>query len=133
MMIRVIVCGSRDWTDYGTIEGYLDALARANPSHGITVVHGAARGADALAGQAARNLGMVEEPHPADWAGRGRSAGPERNRLMLDLGADLVVAFKAGFDGTMSRGGTEHMVRIAMAAGVRTIVLPVDTRELWAA
>jgi hypothetical protein len=94
----------------------------------ITVVHGAAKGADEQAGIAAEWLGLDVETHPADWRGRGQMAGLERNQLMLSLGADLVVAFKHDFDGLMRRGGTEHMIRIAMEAGVRTTVLPIDTR-----
>lgn len=125
--MRVIVCGSRDWTDYDMIR---DVLRRGVNHYGVfTVVHGGARGADALAGIAARSLGLPEEEHPADWRGRGKIAGPERNRLMLDLGADRVVAFKNGFDPASGRGGTENMVKIAQEAGVPVSVYPGVTRD----
>ena len=116
--VRVLVCGSRDWTDYEMISAALTSCALSGSP--ITVVHGAARGADSLAGRWARNYGVTEEAHPADWTGRGRAAGPIRNKLMLDLGADYVLAFKDDFDMTMRRGGTENMVKIALAAGVIT-------------
>jgi len=107
------VCGSRDWTDADAIEAELRLLAP-----GSTVVHGAARGADRIAGQIARRLGLTVEEHPADWSSFGVSAGPRRNADMLRAGADFVLAFKDGFDRSMRRGGTEGMVRIALAAGV---------------
>jgi hypothetical protein len=39
---------------------------------------------------------------PADWANHGKAAGPIRNRKMLDLKPDLVLAFHA--DLTNSKG-----------------------------
>jgi|CXWL01.1.fsa_nt_gi hypothetical protein len=119
--MRVIFCGSRDWTDYATIEHHMSDMAMS--ADGLVVVHGGARGADVLAGAAARTLGLFEEEHPADWVGRGRAAGHERNRLMLDLGADHVIAFKDNFDHTLRRGGTENMIRIAREAGISTFVV----------
>lgn len=137
--MRIIICGSRAWSDPTMIEYFLRHIKRnvtraweANTSLSTalpTIVHGAAKGADRLAGQVARDMGFPVEEYPADWNGLGKKAGLVRNRQMLDAGADLVVAFKHGFDGTLRRGGTENMIRIASEAGVRTLVMPVDTRE----
>lgn len=122
--MRIIICGSRDWIDGDAIRAALISLRKQHPD--AVVVHGAARGADSLADRIARNLGFRVEAHPADWTGRGRAAGPERNQLMLKLGADQVLAFKDDFDPTLSRGGTEHMVRIARDAGVPTWIRSHD-------
>lgn len=128
--MRVLVCGSRDWTDYGMIDRVLNGFAQNSPTP-ITVVHGAAKGADSLAGLWARNNGCTEEPHPADWRGQGKMAGPLRNKLMLDTGVDRVLAFKDGFSLSMRHGGTEHMVSIAIAAGVITTARGHDGFYLW--
>lgn len=120
-MKRVIICGSRDWTDQVTIGTFILGLRAMHPN--LTVVHGNARGADKLAQQFCLASGIPEEPHPADWVGHGKGAGPIRNREMLESGAFLVVAFKDGFDRTLQRGGTENMIRIATEAGVRTVVV----------
>ena len=111
--LRVIVCGSRDWQDAVTMTAALLVLPV-----GSTLVHGDARGADRLAASIGRRLGLVPEPHAADWVGKGRAAGPIRNRLMARLGADLVLAFKNDPDLSLRTGGTENMVRMAEEAGI---------------
>jgi hypothetical protein len=118
-MKRVIFCGSRDGYDAQVIYADLVRLARAGP---FVVVHGDARGVDRMADGIARSLGIPTEPHPARWKETGRAAGHVRNQHMLDLGADVVFAYKIGFDHELRRGGTEHMVRIARQAGVPTVV-----------
>ncbi len=90
-MTRVIVCGSRGWTDRDRIADRLFYL----PPDAI-VVHGAAKGADRIAAQEAEKLGLLVEPHPADWNTLGKKAGSLRNREMAMLGADLCIAFWDG-------------------------------------
>lgn len=116
--MRIIVCGSREWNNFKAMNFELVALYASTDFKNITIVHGDCHGADKMAGAIAQRLGMTVEPHPADWAGRGKIAGPERNRLMASLGADLVLAFKDDFDPEMKRGGTENMVKLAIEAGI---------------
>lgn len=105
--MRVIVCGGRDYDDETTV---IEVLSALDPT-AVTIVHGAARGADKLAASVARGFGHYVQPYPADWKRHGKAAGPIRNQQMLDAGADLVIAFPGG-------RGTAHMVEIARAAGV---------------
>lgn len=126
MSRRILICGSRDWIDIGPIARVLlGAKARFKE---VTVVHGGARGADESAAQVCRSHGFEEEAHFADWKGKGRAAGPIRNREMLDSGVHEVWAFKDGFDWTLRTGGTENMVRIARDAGIPTYVVS----RVWA-
>ena len=114
-IIRILVCGSRHWTDYKAIVRQLRPYA----PHCI-VIHGAARGADSLAGRAADALGMSVEDYPADWSAYGRRAGVLRNQRMLDEGKpDLVFAFTPDME--RSRG-TRDMVTRARKQGVRVFV-----------
>lgn len=96
--MKVLVCGSRDWGDFDTIFNALSCL----PGEGtVRIIHGAAsrvlkgheQSADMLANSAASQLGFHVQRFPADWS-RGRRAGPERNRRMLDQQPDLVLAFQ---------------------------------------
>ena len=105
--LRILVCGGRDYTNDAHIYLVLEAFADAP----VTVVHGAARGADRLAGIAARSLGLTVEAHPADWDRHGRRAGFLRNIAMLDSGVDLVLAFGGA-------RGTDHTVREARKRGL---------------
>jgi hypothetical protein len=94
---RIIVTGSRDHDDRDLI---WDALALARWELGpLTVVHGAAPGADRLAVEWVRHhrhLDCIDEPHPAQWQRLGRAAGPIRNQQMVDAGAVLVLGFPLG-------------------------------------
>lgn len=115
--MKVIFCGSRDWRDYGIIQRTVRKVGALGGS-GLLIIHGGARGADSMTEQAAKEMGIPVQAELADWVGKGRSAGPERNRRMLELKPDSVYAFKDNFDQTLTTGGTEHMVKIALEAGV---------------
>lgn len=109
--MRVLVCGGRDYNDAKTVREVLDRLHKETPFS--CVIHGAARGADTLAGLWAKRSEVPVEAYTAAWSRYGRAAGMIRNEQMLREGRpDLVVAFPGGV-------GTAGMVRIARAAGVR--------------
>lgn len=120
--MRVIVTGSRTWTDYETILKTLGAL----PS-GTTIVHGGCpKGADWLADDAAFELGLPVNVYDADWNKGGRSAGPRRNQQMVDDGADLCIAFRQ----PGRSNGTDDCIRRAKAAGIEVRVIePVNKEE----
>lgn len=111
----VLVCGGRDFADAVRVARVMDELAE---THGPFVVrHGAARGADTLAGKWAQARGFRVDPMPADWKQHGRRAGPVRNAAMLAKGGViLVVAFPGG-------RGTADMARQAKRAGVDVRVI----------
>lgn len=119
--MKVLVCGSRHWTDKFSI---LDALA--DLPEGTIVVHGAADGADAMAGLAASRLGFKERPYPAKWGEYGKAAGHIRNSLMLEKEhtesepIDLVLAFTPDL---ASSKGTLNMVTKAQAKGIPVRVI----------
>lgn len=112
--MRVIVCGSRYWTEAVPILRELEKLPEET-----TVLQGGCRGADEIAARTALLLHMRVETFPADWS-IGKYAGNLRNQKMLDSGADLVLAFHRDLEGT-SRG-TKDMVGRARAAGVEVRV-----------
>lgn len=117
--MRVLVTGSRTWTDPVPIRGALGDLAAVHPT--ITVVHGGATGADAIAAQWVADrrregcTGIQEERHPADWKRHGRRAGILRNIEMVRRGADVCLAFIRD-----NSRGAMHCARTAAAAGVET-------------
>lgn len=127
--MRVLVCGGRG---FGLIAPGLTDAERENrevsaraerhclkaklmemKGKGMSLlIHGAAKGADTLAGAWADFNNVPTEVYPADWHRYGRSAGAIRNEEMLERGQPhLVVAFPGG-------RGTAHMVQISREAGV---------------
>ncbi|MFB7647181.1 SLOG family protein [Streptomyces sp. NPDC056084] len=119
MAYRILVTGSRDWDDEKLIRRELSRIWREVCSP-VVVVHGACpRGADAHAARWAAKWpatgfdDVTEEAHPANWQINGKRAGFIRNAHMVNLGADLCLAFiKNG-----SRGAS-HTAALAEAAGI---------------
>lgn len=126
-MSRILVTGSRDWSDYNSVVRALsvaiETLYENDPSiKSITIVHGGARGADRMAGRfvdqaraflLGKGISLKEEIHNADWTRDGKAAGVIRNQKMVDLGADIAVAFHKN----KSRG-TAHCIQACQKAGI---------------
>lgn len=84
----VLVTGSRHFQHQQTIS---TALHAANPD---IVIHGAARGADTLASRWCHlNPEVYEIAVPAKWNIHGKPAGIHRNKAMIRLHPDRVLAF----------------------------------------
>jgi len=91
---RILVCGSRDWSNEKVIRD------RLNESLSAIVIHGGADGADKMAAKAAYALSMHSAEMRPLWGQFGKQAGYLRNCAMLDLEPDLVIAFSTGSRGT---------------------------------
>ncbi|GGZ82480.1 SLOG family protein [Streptomyces rubiginosohelvolus] len=136
--IRILVTGSRSWEDVQALDDALrdtwhDVTQVFSPEHRVVIVHGDCyKGADFFARHWAVANGIRQEKYPADWTGpcapecpddhrpiraNGQSycptAGPRRNEAMVQLGADLLVAFQRG-----NSSGTADCIRRATAAGI---------------
>lgn len=113
---RILVTGSRDWADHDLIR---DALASAIYEHTpAVIVHGACpTGADSIASwwvrSLSRNLPLTEERHPANWQVNGKRAGFIRNAHMVNLGADVCLAFIRN-----GSRGASHTAALAEKAGI---------------
>lgn len=122
--LRILVTGSRDWTDRQAVEDAVLAewRGRGEPTE-VVVFEGACPqgGADAIARGVAAQYGFLVETHPARWQEHGKAAGPFRNQEMVDSGADVCLAFP----GPDSRG-TWDCVRRAERAGVPVRIVPAQ-------
>lgn len=69
-----------------------------------------------MASTVAKSLGFKNIiPFPAEWEKYGKSAGPIRNRQMLDENPDLVIAFH---DDIESSKGTKDCIKEAEKRGI---------------
>lgn len=130
--MRILVTGSRDWKDESVIHRVLMEALSKFP--GATLVSGACpTGADSIAEMIwGLCFGAPVERHPADWVGPCRAAckpghrrrnnfggtycpaaGNYRNQDMVDLGADIVLAFQLN-----GSRGTQDCIDRAKAAGL---------------
>lgn len=121
---RVLICGDRDWDDENLIRQAI--FTRLAP--GDVVIHGAARGADSMAGAIAREFGLKVEMFPAQWDRHGRAAGPIRNQQMLDEGKpDEIWAFH--WDLSVSKGTRDMAIR-GLKARFRVINFDGETSRV---
>jgi len=117
--MRVIVCGSRRWTDRKKIADRLfDLPVTSTIVVGYNPDRDTPKGADRLAYQEAQKLGLTVEPHPADWERYGKRAGFVRNQEMVSLGAGLCLAFWDGLS-----NGTKDTIDRARAAGIKVEII----------
>jgi len=123
----LLCCGARDWTDRATVLAWLRRFPR-----GTVVIHGAARGADTIAGEEAFALGFTVRRYPVDPAldGPWPAAGIRRNARMLAAEPDIsrCLAFTAaimrGSGASRRLTGSGDMVARCVEAGVVATVVP---------
>lgn len=114
--MKILICGDRKWNDEQTIINHLFPYIMRRP----IVIHGNAKGADIIGAHVAEVFGLTVKPFRADWENHKKSAGPIRNRVMLELKPDLVLAFHNNIEESR---GTKDMVTIARKAGIEVQVI----------
>ena len=117
-MLRILVCGDRNWTDYFAVR---DTLKAFKETSGIEyIIEGEASGADTFGRIAAEELDIPCAKFPAKWAEFGLSAGPKRNLQMLIEGKpNLVLAFHNDIKNSK---GTMNMIEQSKRAGLKVIL-----------
>lgn len=125
--MRVLVCGSREWTDVAAVHGALYGLAAlVGDEDDFVVIQGGAPGADSVASDWVAVTDLADEhlAFPADWDRHGKAAGPIRNQQMIDEAKpDVVIAFKDRFgvqnpETPWEKDDTEDIVQRAKTAGI---------------
>jgi SLOG family YspA-like protein len=133
--MRILVTGSRDWDEYDIVRSALAMAIYQNLP--ATIVHGACpQGADAIAAwwvrQMGRNLDITEERHPAEDFGSWPGCGPRRNAHMVDLGADVCLAFinpcrkrRCSYPRPHGSHGASGTAHLAHKAGIPVRLFPL--------
>ena len=118
---RIIIAGSRNFTDYDKLEKEVLELVHTGFDNPI-IISGTARGADQLGERFADNHGLQLVRMPADWEAYGKRAGYIRNARMADYASEgdgMLIAF---WDGESS--GTKNMIELAEKKGLEVNIIP---------
>ena len=102
MIKKVVIAGSRYFNDYEFFSSKVDlCLSRLKKEYDIVILSGHYSGVDIMAERYAQENGFNVEVFPAEWGKYGKSAGPKRNKQMIDI-SDFCIAFPSGGKGTNS-------------------------------
>ena len=127
MNLRSIVTGSRNWPEGNDpqrwrVESILSSYVNIATAmgHTVTIVVGdCTTGVDAITYRYVMEYlskqGVKLEVHVADWNRYGKSAGPKRNRAMVESGIAGCLAFPLG-----ESRGTRGCAKMAIAEGIPT-------------
>lgn len=122
-MRRIIIAGSRDFTDYQSARN--NSLSVIKNDKEIEIVSGGCRGVDKLAEKFAKEMDFKFKEFPADWS-LGKRAGYIRNKQMAEYAAEengLLIAFL-----DFKSRGTKMMINLARQNGLEIFIF--DTRNL---
>jgi hypothetical protein len=128
---RILLTISRSWSEWSTVRQALADVIAKYPT--AVLVHGDAYHGDRQAAGIWRQLGGVDEPHPAPWSDpcvascrhpqrrrNGRHycpvAGLRRNVEMVESGVDLVLSFIRD-----RSPGASHCTQYAEDAGITVV------------
>lgn len=116
--MRLLITGSRTWDNEAAIRAVLDPFTFGPFDTLPVLVHGAATGADTIAAEYWKSLGLPDEPHAPNYRRYAKKQAPLiRNVQMVQLGADRCIAFILNG----SRGAT-HCSDLAKKAGIPTTI-----------
>lgn len=127
-MKTFLVSGGRSFDDKESVFFILDLIMK---NYGIgKIVHGACQdkngilqGADGLADEWAKKNGIEVAKYPALWNKYGKSAGPRRNRMMVDReNIDYGILFPGG-------AGTADMKSVLVKNNIKFFELKVKDHE----
>ena len=113
--MKVIIAGSRDFSDYHFLKQSCDNLL--SELEDVEIVSGGARGADKMGEFYSKERSLGLKIFPADWDKLGKSAGYIRNKQMAEY-ADMLIAF---WDGQSK--GTGHMIDLANQNGLTVHII----------
>jgi hypothetical protein len=90
MTYKIIVAGSRGFTNYELLKENLDILLKNLDKNNIEILSGTAKGADRLGERYGKENNIPIKQFPADWS-QGKQAGYLRNEQMAKNATHCVV------------------------------------------
>ena len=128
--LRILVCGGRHFENYTLLKNILAIVTWAKSTFpwDVEIVSGHCRGADRLGEKWAEEKNASVKIFPADWALYKKSAGPIRNKQMIDyitcFANKVVVAFVSP-----NSKGTKQTIKLAQKNNIPVIVVEYPNEE----
>lgn len=114
--MNIGVVGSRTFHNYSFMQLVLNRVTLNVMEQPLTIISGGAKGADSLAKQYCEAVGIQIIEILPDWNKYGKSAGPIRNKEIVER-SDYIIAF---WDGK-SRG-TKYTIDMAERVGKKVFI-----------
>ena len=120
---RILVCGGRHFEDYALLNNILNKVLKDKmlAPKDVEIVSGHSKGADMLGERWAEENNASVKIFPADWVKYKKSAGPIRNKQMIDyitcFENKMVVAFVSP-----NSKGTKQTISLAEKNKIPVIV-----------
>ncbi len=93
MTKRVVIAGCRDYSNYEEAKEFIaKCFQQFSSEDNIIILSGCCRGADLIGERFAKEYGFEIEYFPAQWQKFKSSAGPVRNKQMVDS-CDYIICF----------------------------------------
>ena len=128
--LRILVCGGRHFEDYALLNNILNKVLKDKmlaPKE-VEIVSGHCKGADMLGERWAEENNASVKIFPADWVKYKKSAGPIRNKQMIDyitcFNEKLVVAFVSP-----NSKGTRNTISLAQKNDIPVIITEYSKKE----
>ena len=112
------IVGWKKFNDYQLFIQHMNSIV--SRLRMVTIISGGCRGTDALARRYAEDGGYHYVEFSANWKRYGKSAGPIRNRQIVNS-SNLLVAFLSP-----KSIGTRNTIKFARVKGVDVIVIDVS-------
>ena len=128
--MKIIICGGRHFNNFKALEIVMENILAEKHLDccDVEIVSGHCEGADKLGERYAKENGCGLTIFKANWSRYGRSAGPIRNKEMIDYiktdESNLVVAFVSP-----NSVGTKNTIKLAKAANLEVYEIPYNINE----
>lgn len=119
METRIIVCGSRDFSDHKLLNNTLNNIVAKYEN--VRIISGHARGADMFGECYAKNNNIPCTVMRAEWDKYGKQAGFIRNNQMIEFAKQANPVVVAFWDGKSH--GTKHSIEAARNQNIETYVI----------
>ena len=129
--LKILVCGGRHFNQYKLLEYVLSSIIESDryTNCKVEIVSGGCDGADKLGERFALENDLELKVFNADWKKYGKSAGPIRNKQMIDYINEFENKIVVAFVSPNSKG-TRNTISLAKKLNIEVVEIEYELNEL---